>query len=354
MSQVLDQISFEYWHNNSKKVASKSYYVDHNGYRYGDGREDGHDDELIVFVRVDEKGNETVYGGETTKESYLRFVEALCNLSPQSFSNYKNSKAEKNRIYSEQQVQEMTNSKLKSTRVKSGKQLSIDNSIWYAACNLKISEYIHAADINIADEERVNWCIRLIDIGSSYTEQEREIVNSKVEESRPDEFTVNVEYANIQSNKQQNNFQKKIRHTDFLEINRKNMELGDLGEMIVMHYEITKLTNAGRSDLAKKVEQISKIDDGAGYDIHSFTEDGKELYIEVKTTEKNTPGRFYLSENERKKSEEFGSDWCVYRLFCLTGNNNVASMVIYEGPISERCYKMQPSSWLVVEKYMQP
>ena len=35
--KTLDSISFEYWHNNNIKLNSKSYYSDHNGYRYGDG-----------------------------------------------------------------------------------------------------------------------------------------------------------------------------------------------------------------------------------------------------------------------------------------------------------------------------
>lgn len=73
---------------------------------------------------------------------------------------------------------------------------------------------------------------------------------------------------------------------------------------------------AGREDLARKVRWVSEEDgDGAGYDIASFTPDGRERLIEVKTTNgwERTP--FYISRNELAVAEERRSKWCLFRLW---------------------------------------
>jgi len=73
---------------------------------------------------------------------------------------------------------------------------------------------------------------------------------------------------------------------------------------------------ADREDLARKVRWVSEEDgDGAGYDIASFTPDGRERLIEVKTTNgwERTP--FYISRNELAVAEERRSEWCLFRLW---------------------------------------
>lgn len=55
--------------------------------------------------------------------------------------------------------------------------------------------------------------------------------------------------------------------------------------------------------------------DGAGYDIASFTLDGRSRLIEVKTTNgwERTP--FHISRNELAVAEERHSEWCLFRLW---------------------------------------
>jgi hypothetical protein len=68
--------------------------------------------------------------------------------------------------------------------------------------------------------------------------------------------------------------------------------------------------------VARKVRWVSEEDgDGAGYDIASFTPDGQERLIEVKTTNgwERTP--FYISRNELAVAEERRSEWCLFRLW---------------------------------------
>ena len=96
----------------------------------------------------------------------------------------------------------------------------------------------------------------------------------------------------------------------------RNLALGRAGEERVVAHERSALKLADREDLARKVRWVSEEDgDGAGYDIASFTPDGRERLIEVKTTNgwERTP--FYISRNELAVAEERRSEWCLFRLW---------------------------------------
>ena len=96
----------------------------------------------------------------------------------------------------------------------------------------------------------------------------------------------------------------------------RNRALGRAGEERVVAHERSALKVAGRDDLARKVRWVSEEDgDGAGYDIASFTPDGQERLIEVKTTNgwERTP--FHISRNELAVAEERRSEWCPFRLW---------------------------------------
>ena len=96
----------------------------------------------------------------------------------------------------------------------------------------------------------------------------------------------------------------------------RNRALGRAGEERVIAHERSALKLADREDLARKVRWVSEEDgDGAGYDIASFTPDGQERLIEVKTTNgwERTP--FYISRNELAVAAERRSDWCLFRLW---------------------------------------
>lgn len=61
----------------------------------------------------------------------------------------------------------------------------------------------------------------------------------------------------------------------------RNRSLGEAGERRIYENERTRLALSGRSDLAEKVEWTSKeLGDGAGYDILSFDQNGKERFLE--------------------------------------------------------------------------
>jgi len=96
----------------------------------------------------------------------------------------------------------------------------------------------------------------------------------------------------------------------------RNRALGKAGEERVLKHERDTLTTAGREDLAQKIRWVSDEDgDGAGYDIASFYEDGRQRLIEVKTTKgwERTP--FHISRNELAVADERREDWCLFRLW---------------------------------------
>lgn len=96
----------------------------------------------------------------------------------------------------------------------------------------------------------------------------------------------------------------------------RNRALGRRGEELALSFERIRLHDAGRSDLARKVDWISEsAGDGAGYDILSFTERGEERLLEVKTTVGYAPTPFFLSANECALSEERPKNFRIFRLY---------------------------------------
>jgi hypothetical protein len=96
----------------------------------------------------------------------------------------------------------------------------------------------------------------------------------------------------------------------------RNRALGKRGEELALAFERARLHQAGRSDLARKVDWIAESQgDGAGFDILSFTERGEERLLEVKTTTGYELTPFFLSANECALSEERPENFRIFRLY---------------------------------------
>lgn len=96
----------------------------------------------------------------------------------------------------------------------------------------------------------------------------------------------------------------------------RNRVLGRAGEERVLEHEHAALIGAGRDDLARKIRWVANEDgDGLGYDVASFTSDGRLRLIEVKTTNgwERTP--FEITRNELAVAEQRRSEWCLFRLW---------------------------------------
>ncbi len=102
---------------------------------------------------------------------------------------------------------------------------------------------------------------------------------------------------------------------------KSSKRIGDRGERIVLALEKQRLIAADKSKLAADVDHVAERDDGLGYDILSFEEDGTERPIEVKaTTAPNLQNGFYISANELEKSGKL-PNYHLYLVFSALSNS---------------------------------
>lgn len=112
------------------------------------------------------------------------------------------------------------------------------------------------------------------------------------------------------------NMERLVRKFNPVERDFRNRKLGRDGEELVFNFERQRLQQIDRPDLAKKIRWISEEDgDGAGYDILSFDEKGKERFLEVKTTVGSDTTPFYITRNELSFSSERPEAFRLCRVF---------------------------------------
>jgi hypothetical protein len=103
---------------------------------------------------------------------------------------------------------------------------------------------------------------------------------------------------------------------NYLEIESRNQALGLAGEKLVLEYEHKRLWQAGRKDLANRIEHVADSKgDHLGFDILSFETNEREKLIEVKTTRFGSLTPFFASKNEVLVSETRENEYQLYRLF---------------------------------------
>ncbi len=102
---------------------------------------------------------------------------------------------------------------------------------------------------------------------------------------------------------------------DPVERDLRNRSLGQAGEEFVVDLERRRLTEGDRRDLAHRVRWTAAEDgDGAGYDVASFSLQGEERLIEVKTTNGSEQTPFFLTRNEFLVANERSAHWLIYRV----------------------------------------
>ncbi len=141
---------------------------------------------------------------------------------------------------------------------------------------------------------------------------------------------------------------KTPRKVDFEQQQQRKTVTGMRGEQIVLDVERQRLTEAGRSDLADRVSQVSLADDGAGYDILSFDKNGQPKHIEVKTSSKKQPTiRFFISSNELETASRLGN----YHVYYVELDGSFRPRVtILDGPLDETKFSIEPVSYVVRAK----
>lgn len=123
---------------------------------------------------------------------------------------------------------------------------------------------------------------------------------------------------------------------DYLERESRNRSLGEAGELLVMDYEARRLHAIGAGKYSERVERVSSTKgDGLGFDILSFDGDGRERFIEVKTTSYSPETPFFITQNEVDFSGAHHDQFHLYRLFAF---RDKPQMFILPGAIAANCY----------------
>jgi hypothetical protein len=133
-----------------------------------------------------------------------------------------------------------------------------------------------------------------------------------------------------------------VRKFDPVERDLRNRLLGRAGEEFVLEIERKKLEKFQRLDLLKKIRWISAEEgDGAGFDILSFEPDGRELLIEVKTTNGAARTPFFISENEYQRAAASAESWRLYHVHLFAQNPHIFQIT---PPLSE-ALNLRPDIW---------
>ena len=133
-----------------------------------------------------------------------------------------------------------------------------------------------------------------------------------------------------------------VRKFDPVERDLRNRTLGRAGEEFVLEIEKKKLEKYQRPDLLEKIRWVSSEEgDGAGYDILSFEPDGRELLIEVKTTNGAARTPFFISENECQRATASAESWRLYRVHLFAQNPRIFQIT---PPLNE-ALNLRPDIW---------
>jgi len=123
-----------------------------------------------------------------------------------------------------------------------------------------------------------------------------------------------------------------------------NRALGRAGEEFAVGLERRRLADAGRRDLAIRIRWTADEDgDGAGYDISSFDVEGRDRFIEVKTTNGSACTPFFLTRNELSAAAEFSENWMIYRVHQFANRPRIFMMT---PPLDARA-RLSPETWRV-------
>lgn len=131
--------------------------------------------------------------------------------------------------------------------------------------------------------------------------------------------------------------------TDYIAKEAANNRLGLMGEEFVINYERARLIHGGRKKLADKIDHVSASKgDRAGFDIHSYEDNGTDRFIEVKTTKYGKETPFYITSNELEFSASYKERYHLYRVFSFRKNPRLFTL---QGSVGSHC-KLRPLQFM--------
>lgn len=115
---------------------------------------------------------------------------------------------------------------------------------------------------------------------------------------------------------------KGLTQEDFIQLHKRQLEIGIKGEQHVLDLERRRLRRAGRTDLANRVSWISQLRPFDGYDIRSYETDGTMRFVEVKSTT-GSGRKFPISPNEWRMASRKKSLYAICRVTSVESNPQI-------------------------------
>ncbi|MGY2743517.1 DUF3883 domain-containing protein [Pseudarthrobacter sp. O4] len=144
-------------------------------------------------------------------------------------------------------------------------------------------------------------------------------------------------------------FHRRAGRVNFVRLEADKRELGLAGELAVVGYETRRLELAGKPKLAAKIDHVSQSQgDGMGYDVLSFDENGRERFIEVKTTRRRKEWPFLVTRNELDFSQEAAGQFHLYRVFQF--GQNRPGLYSLAGQLDATC-RLEPTVYEGLPKH---
>ncbi|MCX6756083.1 MAG: DUF3883 domain-containing protein [Candidatus Nomurabacteria bacterium] len=137
------------------------------------------------------------------------------------------------------------------------------------------------------------------------------------------------------------------RKIDWENINKNKSITGLKGEEIVFEIEKNYLKSINKEDLAEKVKHMSLEGDGSGYDILSFFPDGREKYIEVKSSKNSSGNSFNISSNELDFMKRNQNNYHIYQVFNINDNEETPTLKVHRASDILEFKKITPVQYVV-------
>ena len=125
----------------------------------------------------------------------------------------------------------------------------------------------------------------------------------------------------------------------------KSTKVGRAGEEHVLRYEAQKLRLMGENDIDRYLIPHYKRNEFPGYDLTSLDEEGKEVYIEVKSSVSKTIGALELTPNEWSAAQRLGDMFLIY---LVTNALTKPKIQIIRNPLSSiesGVFRIEPSAF---------
>ncbi len=138
-------------------------------------------------------------------------------------------------------------------------------------------------------------------------------IDEKIEPKKKISTNYDIPTFSPRDNKNKKN--KKISTVVLSKKKRKTQEskkIGLAGEKHVYQYEYDKLQKLNKKDLADKIIKHFEIYEYPGWDITSFDKNGKEIFIEVKSTRGTSINQIEITSNEWDAAIKKKQDYNIY------------------------------------------